>query len=209
MEIPDKGKDFVQKWAKKIKPLIMKENGKLYHFTNRADHFDESFSWDAKPRREATGLEEVCIIPTLHNYGYYGFFKPSVDEVLNQIPEHMLDEVEYFHVQGPQDANDLNAQRIHLNEGFHLAQTTFYRRRRNSKSVGHSFPRGWSSASEFKVPYGPKHYEMCEWCRNHCTGRYAISTLPRTYIWLWEFESPEDAEKFKPMLTEMSKCDNS
>lgn len=66
--------------------------------------------------QKAEGLKSVGNVPTTHNYGYHGLFKPSVKEVLEQTPNYILNNkpvafsVE-FHSQG---------------EGIHHATTTFY-----------------------------------------------------------------------------------
>lgn len=125
--IPDKGRDFVCQWAEKIKPLLSK-GGKLMHCTNDTDHFEASFPWGAKATSEAKDLMEVARIRTLHTYGYYGFFKPSLAEVIQQIPEEVLGQVEYFVINGPDTADDLNREKEMLNKGYHVAETVLYKK---------------------------------------------------------------------------------
>ena len=71
-------------------------------------------------------MKEVARIRTLHTYAYYGFFKPSIAEVLAQIPSHLVDSVIAFETKGPGDADDLNDDRSALNAGFHAATTILY-----------------------------------------------------------------------------------
>lgn len=126
--IPDKGREFVLKWAERIKPLLEFEarEGVLFDFTNEADHFDESYPWKAQEYRPLeTPVAELRRIRTLHRFAYYGFFKPSVAEVLQQIPEELLEQTDYFLVRGPKTADDLNKSNT-LSMGFHAAETILY-----------------------------------------------------------------------------------
>ena len=104
-------------------------NNKLYYIKKPETLCSTSFLWSPKTTVPAGNLEEVCTINTLHTYGYYGLFKPTVEEVLSQIPHCVVDEVIAFEVDGPKDANDLNKHKVELNEGFHVARTTFYKQR--------------------------------------------------------------------------------
>ena len=75
---------------------------------------------------KADSLKALGTIATLHAWGYYGVFKPSIAEVLAQIPAGYLDEVVAFEVAGPKDAEDLNREKEALDAGFHVARTTLY-----------------------------------------------------------------------------------
>lgn len=123
--IKEKDPDFVNLWAKNIKPLI-RNDGKIFHFENKADHFNQSFPWEADPTIEAENIFELKKITTYHTYGYYGFFKPSVAEVIQQIPEELLESVKFFLVDGPETADDLNKNKKELNDGYHVAATTLF-----------------------------------------------------------------------------------
>jgi hypothetical protein len=127
--ITEKGEDFVNKWAKKIKPLLCEKigDGKVYHCKNKSDHFKESYPWKAEKTKEAKDLEELTRIRTYHTYGYYGFFKPSLAEVIQQIPEELLDQVKYFLVAGPYDCAEMNKNIEALNDGYHVAETILYK----------------------------------------------------------------------------------
>ena len=36
-------------------------------------------------------FSRAAVLPTSHTYGYVGFFKPSLDEVLSQLPDELFD----------------------------------------------------------------------------------------------------------------------
>ena len=56
-----------------------------------------AFTWSPKKLRLATEWGEVGRIETYHTCGgYIGFFKPTIAEVLAQIPQHLLNEVNAF-----------------------------------------------------------------------------------------------------------------
>lgn len=136
--IPRKGREFVVEYARLIQPLLREEwqesrdflanGGKVFFIENTCDHFNQSYPWNSKRVKEAN-LVEVTRITTYHTWGYYGFFKPSVAEVLQQIPDDLLSKVEYFLVLGPDDATALNEQRDAIDQGFHRATTILYRRK--------------------------------------------------------------------------------
>jgi hypothetical protein len=94
-EIPEKNDETVK---------LVEEWSKPYYFENKADHWNQSFPWGARPNKVADDLVEVGRIWTLHGYGYYGFFKPSVAEVLRQIPADLLPQVDFFLVRGQDGA---------------------------------------------------------------------------------------------------------
>ena len=114
----------------RIKPLMSngEDGGQLYYIEEPRDLRNIAYTWDMKPTEKAEGLEPITTIRTLHSYGYYGFFKPSVAEVLACIPEVALDEVVAFHLTGPDDADDLNHELVAVNAGYHVAYATLYRR---------------------------------------------------------------------------------
>lgn len=113
---------------KSIKPLIRNDKGEICFATGKYDIFSESYSWKIEAA-EPIGdqLMEIGHARTYHTYGYYGFFKPSAAEVLCQIPDHISDYTDFYLVDGPKDAADLNREKEALNAGYHVANTTFYR----------------------------------------------------------------------------------
>jgi hypothetical protein len=109
-----------------IFPVIPK-HGKLFHI-KPVDPRKIAFTWDPKLREEATGLVELTTIRTLHGFGYHGFFKPSIAEVLTQIPDDLVPRVVAFSTEGPGAASDLNEDLLALDAGYHVGTTTLYGR---------------------------------------------------------------------------------
>lgn len=108
-----------------IKPTY-RFKGKL-HYIEPVHLHNTAYTWDAKPAGLAVGLAKLKDITTYHSYGYYGFFKPSIGEVLRQIPDDLLNEVMAFEIiDSPQTADDLNKHSEALNDGYHVATTRLY-----------------------------------------------------------------------------------
>lgn len=125
--IPDIDRDQANVLFKRVKPLVRRE-GQLWRI-RRPDLFLDAFPWAPRVTRMVPEdqLEVRGETQTLHKYGFYGFFKPSVAEVLAQIPKELEEQKLLFEVVGPNTFSDLTAERKALNAGFHVATTTFYR----------------------------------------------------------------------------------
>lgn len=106
----------------------LKRKGKELFMAGKHDVRGTSWPWiDVGEMKKYRGkLKEKCRIRTLHSYGYHGFFKPSVAEVLAQATDEQLSDVVAFETLGPETVSDLNKHREELNEGFHVAETILY-----------------------------------------------------------------------------------
>lgn len=123
MEIPELT-DEERARRVRIKPLV-KRRGKIYEVPEH-DIEGVSFPWLDLTNEFAGELHEIAKIRTLHSWAYYGFFKPSVLEVLAQIPEELVDRIDFFTVDGPETAADLIREKEAMDAGFHVAETTLY-----------------------------------------------------------------------------------
>lgn len=119
--IPEVPEERIRELAERIKPVI---NGR---YIKPVDLFKVAYTWDPKLAKRAVNLEPVRDITTYHTFGYYGFFKPSIAEVLAQIPADLLEKVVAFEIIGsPTTADDLNRESVALNAGYHVAVTRLY-----------------------------------------------------------------------------------
>lgn len=91
-----------------------------------------AYTWDPKFGDVITDIEPAKTVKTLHAYGYYGMFKPSIAEVLAQAPGD-LHEYVAFSIQGPETSADLNRFPACLNAGYHVAEVTYYRRSKEAR----------------------------------------------------------------------------
>ena len=73
-------------------------------------------------------LEPIDEFPCLHRCGYYGFFKPSVAEVLSQVPEKTVSKSNLFEiVEEPETRRDVFQYPEVINGGFHLSKVRTYK----------------------------------------------------------------------------------
>ncbi len=113
----------------RIQPVVRDEDDDLVYM-KPCNTEDVSFLWERSETMtvKAQGLKSVGEIATLHRYGYHGFFKPSIAEVLAQIPEEFREKerVVAFETIGPDDVADLRKQNDLVQAGFHVARTILY-----------------------------------------------------------------------------------
>lgn len=129
--IPRLTDEEIRKRADKILPII-RYDGKPYYI-NPVCPFSVSYLWNPKPSSPAKVLIKKLDITTYHAYGYHGLFKPSIAEILAQIPERLLPDVIAFEIiESPKFAGDLHghplkAQPAHaFIDGYHVAITRLY-----------------------------------------------------------------------------------
>jgi len=123
--IPEVPKEEIIARALRIKPTVRFDG--ILRYIKAVDLFNTAYAWDPEPGEVAPAFTKIAEITTYHTYGFYGFFKPSVAEVLAQIPDDLLDRVNAFEIVGaPETADDLNANKTALNAGYHVARTALY-----------------------------------------------------------------------------------
>jgi len=131
--IPKLSQEELQKRAGRIKPVVG-FNGSQYYIHD-VDIAQVSFIWDPKKKNKAKGLVALCEILTYHTYGHPMLFKPSIAEVLSQIPDTHLDKVIAFQIVGqPESVEDLNQYGAITNSGYHMAITQLYGKARENES---------------------------------------------------------------------------
>jgi hypothetical protein len=108
-----------------LRPLVVRD-GKLFDTLPQDDLRETSYAWVEPLGSEATGLLAAKTVVTLHTFGFYGFFKPSVAEVLAQAPDDWATYAA-FSVAGPRTTDDMGRDQLAFDAGFHVAVTTFYR----------------------------------------------------------------------------------
>lgn len=91
--VPEISNERLDELLAKFSPLIIR-NGKYFKIA-KCDPRRTAFTWDPAL------LEEVAFVPSLavstdHTCGYHAFFKPSLAEVLAQIPDVVPEEANAF-----------------------------------------------------------------------------------------------------------------
>lgn len=147
VSIPKISDEEMKKRYAQIKPVIT-VNGKLHYF--REFTFDElsSISYLSncdKDVREEVGENELEILEgrdfvCLHSYDYYGFFKPSIGEVLAQIKECDLPFVKAFEIiEQPKTAADFykdSFTHIAFDTGYHVSIVRLYGEKKVIQAFG-------------------------------------------------------------------------
>lgn len=82
--IPEVSDEDLQYLDSQIKPIVSFNNKQYY--IKKVDIKSMSYIWDPKKISKAKNLLPLQDITTYHRYGYRGIFKPSIAEVLAQIP---------------------------------------------------------------------------------------------------------------------------
>ena len=83
---------------------------------------------DKRDKVDPSRLEPVEDFLCLHTWGYYGFFKPSIAEVLSQAPDKTIWEANAFEIiERPMTRNDVFRYPEVINNGFHLSKVRSYK----------------------------------------------------------------------------------
>ena len=143
VSIPDIGKEELLARYKRIKPIVEIEGKKYFLREFTADELSGiSYIWNASEnKRELVDMNEYvprleCDFECIHKYGYYALFKPSIAEVLAQIPERELKYVDAFEIiESPKTEKDFNKNKIVFDNGFHISKVRLYTSRYNPNII--------------------------------------------------------------------------
>jgi len=116
-----------------IRPIV-KIDGKKYLLKDfKPEELREhSYIWDAdKDKREIVEEETLEIIQDfhcLHTWAYYGVFKPTIAEVLAQMPIESREQANFFEiVDQPRTVDDLSRNQVITDAGYHLSIVRTYK----------------------------------------------------------------------------------
>lgn len=137
-KIPELSKKRLEKLVKKIKPLVrfvvkfrtgefeleLGKDGKpkraygnpLYWALFEIEPVDPmrtAYTWDPKPTKMREDVACFDIIRTYHKYGAPFLFKPSIAEVLAQIPEDVIDKTVGFEILDHRELDSSNCLGYH------------------------------------------------------------------------------------------------
>lgn len=134
LEIPPIPKRRVLHLVETIRPVVERD-GTLW-YVGPCDPWKASFTWSERLIKRAGDIEPITTIRTLHTWTYYGFFKPSIAEVLAFLdvydPGDDFQElgIVAFSTKGPENASEMMKDKAAFDAGFHVGETTLYRRKR-------------------------------------------------------------------------------
>lgn len=128
-------KDKLVEMYERIKPIVTIDDVsyELRPFTSE-ELCDQSYIWnrheDKRDIVDKSDLDTVEDFICFHAYGYYGLFKPSINEVLSQLPEKSIKEANYFEIiESPETRSDVFRYKDVLNAGFHASVVRTYKRK--------------------------------------------------------------------------------
>lgn len=151
-EIPQMSNEEIARWYATIKPIVGHDT---YLRELSADELTGvAYTWLNKPSDYTNKVDfsKLSVLEDrkmLHGWGYYGYFKPSVGEVIQQIPkEHLKKVVAFEIIDGAIAMNStFNAE---LNAGFHVSIVRLYQAKNDTNDVAQ--PITEYPTSDSKVP---------------------------------------------------------
>lgn len=118
---------------KKIKPIVTLDSRK-YLLKNFSLEELRRFSYiyninrNIRENIDAFKLESIDTFLCLHSWVYYGLFKPTIGEVLSQIPRELVDDVNSFEIINmPTSIRDIKLYEQVFNKGYHLSRVRTYK----------------------------------------------------------------------------------
>lgn len=140
VKIPAISKEELKKRYETIKPIITIENQK-YYLREFKENELTSISYIDNIEQDKRGLVDMNDLVALyekdfeclHKYEYYGLFKPSIAEVLAQIPIEDVKNVNAFEIiNKPVTTADMYKNKIVFDNGFHISTVRLYVSRKKS-----------------------------------------------------------------------------
>lgn len=161
-EIPQMSNEEIAHWYATIKPIVGRDTYLRELLPNELTNV--AYTWLNKPSDYADKVDfsKLSVLEDrkmLHGWGYYGYFKPSVGEVIRQIPKVHLKKVVAFEIINGAIAmnSTFNAE---LNAGFHVSIVRLYQAKDDTNDVAH--PITEYPTSDSKVPVGITEEEFRE-----------------------------------------------
>ena len=138
----------IAKWYKNIRPIVKSkaknncENKSVYLRKLKNDELTNlSYTWLQKQKDYAEEVEYeklsvLADVKMLHRFGLYGFFKPSVSEVICQIPKELLPKVIAFEIiYSPISNSDFNLFKKEFDACFHVSVVRLYQVKCNEEHL--------------------------------------------------------------------------
>lgn len=127
MNIPEVSDERLSQVLANVRPMVLDAQGRPCTFAS-VDPRRVSFIWDPRDLAPVVGIVPTRTIRTLHTFGHPALFKPSIAEAVAQLPADLTGVVGFTILRGPEDADDLNAEREALHAGYHVATVALWER---------------------------------------------------------------------------------
>lgn len=145
VSIPEISNEELLARYSRIKPIV--EVGGVKYFLREFTEKEltgRAYTWEAEEgKTEPVDMDDFIFteerdFECIHAYGYHGFFKPSIAEVLAQIPEREVPVVDAFEIiEEPKTASDFSKNKIVFDNGFHMSKVRLYTRKDNPCVIRH------------------------------------------------------------------------
>lgn len=126
----------IEKLYEKIRPIVLFHQDPFFMRQLTPHELSAvSYLWlnDINDYAEEVNLADYSVladVKMLHRYGFYGFFKPSVAEVISQIPEELLPETIAFQIiYSPDTCDDLNLFKKEVDAHYHVSVVRLYKKK--------------------------------------------------------------------------------
>ena len=133
LEIPKLSDKELLELYKRIKPIVsLGEIKYLLRNYSINEIKRNSYIWsinkDVRESIDNNKLEQVDDFYCLHTWAFYGLFKPTIGEVLSQIPSNLIDKTNTFEiVEYPETIKDIHKYNNIYNSGYHLSKVRTYK----------------------------------------------------------------------------------
>lgn len=143
VSIPEISREQLISRYETIKPIVTIHGIKYWLRVFSEDELSGiSYIWNRnEDKRDPVDMSDIVELKQsdfecIHRYGYYGMFKPSIAEVLSQIPEHELIFVNAFEIiKYPNTAADFKRNPNAFEQGFHSSTVRLYASRKNPNVI--------------------------------------------------------------------------
>lgn len=130
ISIPEMTPDEIMKLYSHIKPIVWRDGKRVYlRQLCKKEAIDQVFTKiesEGEEEKEVnySELAKLADIRMLHRWGYHMYFKPSVGEVIRQIPKEMINDVVAFQLLHGSTSNLFKET---FNAGYHTSVVRLYK----------------------------------------------------------------------------------
>lgn len=165
-EIPKMRNEDIAKWYEKIKPIVS-NNGKPFWLMKlkQWEIFYTAYTWldkkcDFSGEVSYSELSHLADVKMLHRYrAPYGYFRPTISEVISQIPHEMLSRVTAFEIiYSPSTPRDFEVFNDEFHSGYHVFLVRLYQAKNDINREAH--PVGMYPNKKSVLPIGMTEEEF-------------------------------------------------
>ena len=172
IKIPIMKNKEIAKWYENMKPIVngktsenLKSKSVYLRLLTKEELTDRSYTWLTKENYadevEYGKLSLLADIKMIHKWSYYGFFNPSVGEIIRQIPKELLGKVVAFEIiYLPKNSSDFNLFKKEFDAGFHVSVVRLYQAKDDSNIAAEGTVLKYPSEDDTVPPIGMSKEEF-------------------------------------------------